>query len=368
MLGLEGVVPAPSTVSAEIPADVDAATILADTPLSVRLADYIELHRQGVAQLREDPAADVRVLVYSCQPFAQCGGHGDRLNGIVTAFLLAVLTRRVFLIDSESPLPLQLLLAPRLIDWRVRGGLLATAGLRQHSYHDKRRQFEADLGRLASYEDNVLVINVNYRLLRMMFEAPALQEAATALGLPTHAPQFFVAEVFDLLFTPSPALHHELEGLRSQVGSPEDGRFIAIHLRTGEISWDPARHSKAELASFLSCARQAEAELGLPPETPWLLATDSADVASAITELDEWRIGKLRVPSQGGRIHIDRSAVGEVLEGVGANFAEWLLFGRAAAVVLSRSYFGETAAEVGRVPFAYFAPGGGCVRTDLSTS
>lgn len=30
-----------------------------------------------------------------------------------------VLTKRVFLIDSESPLPLQLLLEPRAIDWRV---------------------------------------------------------------------------------------------------------------------------------------------------------------------------------------------------------------------------------------------------------
>ena len=32
---------------------------------------------------------------------------------------LQVLTNRVFLIDSESPLPLQLLLEPRGIDWRV---------------------------------------------------------------------------------------------------------------------------------------------------------------------------------------------------------------------------------------------------------
>merc|ERR1740121_1698993 len=207
-----------------MPADVETSAVLADTPLSVRLADYIEFHRQGVAALRADPAADVRVLVFSCQPFAQCGGHGDRLNGIVTAFLLAVLTRRVFLIDSESPLPLQVLLAPRLIDWRVRGGILATAGLRQHSYHDKRRQFEADLSSLATYAENVLVINANLRLLRMMFEAPALREAAVSIGLPTHAPQFFVAEVFDLLFTPSPVLHHELAVLRSQLGSPQDGR------------------------------------------------------------------------------------------------------------------------------------------------
>mmetsp|Transcript_56857 Transcript_56857/g.144184 ORF Transcript_56857/g.144184 Transcript_56857/m.144184 type:complete len:162 (-) Transcript_56857:64-549(-) len=78
--------------------------------------------------------------------------------------------------------------------------------------------------------------------------------------------------------------------------------------------------------------------------------------------------GKLRVPDPSGRIHIDRSEMGQVLEGAAANYAEWLLFGRAAAVVLSRSFFGETAAEVGRVPAAYFAPNGGCVRTDLSSS
>ena len=32
----------------------------------------------------------VQPQVYSCQPYAQCGGHGDRLNGIITVFLLAV--------------------------------------------------------------------------------------------------------------------------------------------------------------------------------------------------------------------------------------------------------------------------------------
>merc|ERR1712194_371135 len=98
---------------------------------------------------------DVPILVYSCQPFAQCGGHGDRLNGIITVFVLAVLTRRVFLIDSESPIPMTMLLSPHLIDWRVRTSILATAGLRHHSYHDKRRQFEADIGRLAAYPDRI---------------------------------------------------------------------------------------------------------------------------------------------------------------------------------------------------------------------
>eukprot|EP00930_Biecheleria_cincta_P042824 TRINITY_DN29463_c0_g1_i1.p1 TRINITY_DN29463_c0_g1~~TRINITY_DN29463_c0_g1_i1.p1 ORF type:complete len:777 (-),score=121.33 TRINITY_DN29463_c0_g1_i1:43-2244(-) len=367
-----------------------------DTPLAVRLAEYIDFHRRAVAVLsRSDkdkakessksPARqgaafteeekeedlqveDINVLVYSCQPFAQCGGHGDRLNGIITVFLLAVLTKRVFLIDSESPLPMELLLEPRAIDWRVRGSTLATAGLRHHSYHDKRKQFEADLERLATYPDRLLVVSMNYRMIRSLFEAPSLREQAQQLGLPVDAPPFFVAEVFHVLFAPALALREELHSLRTELAPLEDGRFVAVHLRTGEVAWDPVRHGGPdELQVFLDCARIAEKDLGLG-EVPWLLATDSAKLAEVARQLPEAKSGKLRVPAARGRVHIDRSELTDTLEGASANYAEWLLFGRAGAAVLSRSYFGETAAEVGRVRFAYFAPGGGCVRTELSSS
>ncbi|CAK0839584.1 unnamed protein product, partial [Prorocentrum cordatum] len=338
-------------------------------PLATRLAAYADFHQRGV-ELMSNGSTDVPVLVYSCQPFAQCGGHGDRLNGIVTAFFLAVLTRRVFLLDSESPVPLQLLLEPRALDWRVRGGTPVTAALRHLSYHDKRRQFQADIERLAAYPDNMLVISMNYRMIRSLFEAPALRGAAEELALPASAPPFLVAEVFDTLFAQSPALMQEMRRLRAALGGLEDRRFVAVHLRTGDVAWDPARHGAEELEHFLGCARAAEAELGLPGglETPWLLATDSAEVAARAAETPEGISGKLRIPPSVGRVHIERSDLAGTLEGAGPNLAEWLLFGRAAAAVLSRSYFGETAAEVGRVPAAYFAPGGACVRTDLSSS
>eukprot|EP00928_Gymnodinium_smaydae_P013490 TRINITY_DN14918_c0_g1_i2.p1 TRINITY_DN14918_c0_g1~~TRINITY_DN14918_c0_g1_i2.p1 ORF type:complete len:560 (-),score=129.88 TRINITY_DN14918_c0_g1_i2:235-1914(-) len=349
-----------------------------------RLEAYAAMHQRGVEALAasraagEPPPEGVRVLVYVCQSFGQCGGLGDRVNGIATAFMLAILTDRVFLIDSESPLPLQTLLAPNKVDWRVRGNIGALAALRHHSFHDKRRQFEADVGRLATYGDQVLVLSKNYRMLRTLFEAPALRGAAEAVGLPVQAPPFLLADLFDFLFRPAPVLALGLGVLRSWLGDLEDRRFVAIHLRTGDIAWDPGRHGKEELPVFLGCAAMAEAALrdaGLagdadadPEGLPWLLATDSIAVAEAALELPEAKSGKLRVPGELGRIHVDRSEMGDVLRGTAANYAEWLLFGRAAAVVLSRSFFGETAAEIGRVGHAYFAPGGACVRVELSSS
>ena len=50
--------------------------------------------------------ADKRILVYRCSSMGFCGGHGDRLNGILSMFLLALVTKRAFYIDSPRPLPL----------------------------------------------------------------------------------------------------------------------------------------------------------------------------------------------------------------------------------------------------------------------
>lgn len=341
-----------------------------ETPWAIRLAEYQAMHQQSLERMKSMKESEflesgIQILVYSCEPYAQCGGHGDRLNGIITVFLLAVLTNRIFLIDSESPLPLQLLLEPRGIDWRVAGGIRAKAGLRHLSYHDKRRNFEADLERLATYPEQILVINMNYRMIRSLFEAVALREAVHRFGLPEKAPPFLAAEIFDALFAPTQLLRQELHVLRQELDVPRGTNFIAIHLRTGQIAYDPSRHGADELEVFLACARRAEKDVG---EALWLLATDSENLAQQALELPEAKSGKLRLPHARGRVHIDRSDLGETLNGATANYAEWLLFGQAAAVILSRSYFGETAAEIGRVRHAYFAPGNGCVRTDLSSS
>merc|ERR1712232_1023518 len=169
------------------------------------------------------------------------------------------------------------------------------------------------------------------------------------------APPFFVADLFDVLFKPSPAVRDEMRFLQDELGGIIDGNFIAIHIRTGSIAYDPERHGPEEISNFIDCAHRVEADLAHEISSdsgtralgdsslPWFLATDSAQVAEAATALPETVSGKLRIPSFRGRIHIDRFELGDVLQGATANYAEWLLFGRAAAVVLSRSFFGETA-------------------------
>ncbi|CAE8610842.1 unnamed protein product, partial [Polarella glacialis] len=111
-----------------------------------------------------------------CNPLTLCGGHGDRTNGILSAFVLAILTSRAFFIDADSPLPLNLLLQPRrlkdeagveggdfVLDWRVRA-LGAGIGLASQSWHlDDRVAFQADLGWLVQDPAKVLLVSMNHR-------------------------------------------------------------------------------------------------------------------------------------------------------------------------------------------------------------
>ena len=59
------------------------------------------------------PPAGNRSLVFVCLHTTFCGGHGDRLFGLLSAFLAAKMSNRTFYIDMRAPLPLTSVLSPR---------------------------------------------------------------------------------------------------------------------------------------------------------------------------------------------------------------------------------------------------------------
>lgn len=352
------------------------------------LTQYVSWHKQVVDAWQVNDPGGPRVLVYVCNPFSLCGGHGDRTNGILSAFILALLTSRAFFIESDSPLPLSLALQPRrgedgryLVDWRLRGGAVGSAS--QSSYIDDRLAFQEDLAWLVHDPSRVVLISMNHREVGALLSHPRLQARAEALGL-RHRPDLY-ARLWATLFEPAPPLRGRLlaaqqelglagpfpwEAAEGQAGSPAGG-FLAIHFRAGNESarswWDPGRHPLSSIQTFLDCADYVEQELGLPEGTKWLLSADTAAVLQTEPVAQLQGRGKLVVLGEDWRIvHVDRSSANLGFEGFVDSYVSYVLLASARAVVLSRSYFGETAAEVGASPDAYFAEG--CVRVDLTAS
>ncbi|XP_060607954.1 uncharacterized protein LOC132760075 [Ruditapes philippinarum] len=80
-----------------------------------------------------------RFLVYKCDSSMLCGGWGDRQKGIVSTFLMAILTNRVFVIDMDKPCKLDNILLPNIYDWSLCYNFVKTVSKRniiQLSYTD----------------------------------------------------------------------------------------------------------------------------------------------------------------------------------------------------------------------------------------
>ena len=57
-----------------------------------------------------------KTIIYSCH--STCYGWGDRLRGMTSVYILALLTRRRFLIDMDHPCSISHVLQPNIVDWR----------------------------------------------------------------------------------------------------------------------------------------------------------------------------------------------------------------------------------------------------------
>lgn len=62
---------------------------------------------------RREPA----VISYSCERGMNCGGLGDRLLAMTSAFFISLVTKRVFLAEWQTPIPLDVVFDSPFIDW-----------------------------------------------------------------------------------------------------------------------------------------------------------------------------------------------------------------------------------------------------------
>jgi hypothetical protein len=94
------------------------------------IESYIEFHNDRVVVENGTNSARLKpgtkYLLYSCD--AWCGGIGDRINGILTLFYVAMTTNRVLLIDHPNPFPLTETLVSNRVNWNVPKESLPPAG------------------------------------------------------------------------------------------------------------------------------------------------------------------------------------------------------------------------------------------------
>ena len=80
-----------------------------------RLEEYREFHAMQRQKLLEG-SKQVRTLTWFC--LDGCNGIGDRVKGMYTVLLLAMMTKRVFFVFQSDTVDKSMYIEPNLIDWR----------------------------------------------------------------------------------------------------------------------------------------------------------------------------------------------------------------------------------------------------------
>ena len=210
-----------------------------------RLARLLEEYRARTAPFTSAGAsansstAPPRLLIYQCTQHGSCGGLGDRMAGIIAAFVLALATDRSFVLRSTMPAPMELLYEPNGHDWRwdtlQRSPAWASMAARQR-FRDWRWHYYPELGSgnldaLLSEDAEAFTLSerswipvlANEAMRRKLGAHSLLPENTTSTAADVGAPLTYAdvaTAVLGFLFSPTPALHAAVSSLVSTSGLP----------------------------------------------------------------------------------------------------------------------------------------------------
>jgi hypothetical protein len=105
-------------ISANNKSPVRDPSSMSQLSFSPWMQEYISFHQSKIVNGRLKD--DARYLIYQCKDGdIRCGGAGDRMLAMVKMLYLAMCTRRVLLIDSTFPIPLEAVLNPAHVEWNA---------------------------------------------------------------------------------------------------------------------------------------------------------------------------------------------------------------------------------------------------------
>eukprot|EP01031_Cornospumella_fuschlensis_P033911 gene33911-41036_t len=334
---------------------------------------YITFHQESI--LAQESA---KFLVF----YPNLSGLADRIIGIVSSCMFAMLTNRVFQIAHRTSLiSLQSVFVSQHIDWQrsatdpawILECMKFNASDRycnssnalsdQHYFPlntlEKLYLLEMfrsqDIGSLLGGESQTTFIAINRGLSMFMFENEHYADQLKNNWLLT--PETAFGCIFDLLFRPKPEIFLRIPDTFMQVmklkENPKKHLLIGIQIRVGDHVFIQDSVKFEEFQAFFDCARQIE-KFTMPlgyVEAKWLLVTDSHSLRKDAVK----KYGDKVITSLNAKIeHTAKdycSLAGDCAvstEGFETAAAEWWLLSMSSYFVISEySGFGRSASMIG---------------------
>jgi len=350
------------------------------------LEAYSNYHARGLEFMRS--GGEVKLLVYDCHD-SNCGGAGNRLAGMISAFYVAVATNRIFLVNHTSPFPLEDTLVPQTIQWNStrfvpQNYRSRTIKLMDVTSADSLSLFSSIFDAHGSGID-IIRLKINVYYVAMALWSPRLigpDDTEHFIGTLLNKSRTFspcsVSEPrashtfrrgFETLFRFSPEVLNRTTEMFQEIGfqqtALEERSFVGVHVRIGGrlktsdqvVGWeDPKRHSLADLKAFYECARSKRFNMlkrdtlynssaAVSPHVPVVVFSDNVEFKQEMERLDS-NVTFVRTTTL---FHADRSHgldARALKRGNVDAIAEMAALSRASCIVGSDSSFSGAAAAI----------------------
>ncbi len=191
-----------------------------------------------------------KTMIYSCQSF--CGGWGDRLRGIMSVYILALLTNRRFMIDMNYPCSISKVLEPNFVNWtyikpknnRTRLTINTMRSWQKAIQNEASNTIKSkDLIKFwSSYDDIYISTNGDYMILALR-NSHMINRTRHLFGRTPSSQttmQILFPLLYEFLFKPSIQVRKRVDTILS---ASLNRHLICLHIRIGKNPTNPFDHA-----------------------------------------------------------------------------------------------------------------------------
>lgn len=287
-----------------------------------------------------------RYLVFVCDGSRLCGGLGDREKGIISTFLLAMLSNRTYVIHMSHPCPLENFQRPNQYDWLscknyalgIPKNEIQTVGIIDrkpgllHTFKDMDFQ--------KVWTKKVVHMSINWLVTDAVRERMISEGIFSALSWSTNlTKEGIIQAVMNILFEPIATLSGEIKTFLHEYA--QNRTLVCAHIRVGKNPSIPHDNAKGNRMPIYPKIIQFLQTFNDSGKYAVFVATDSAEVrAACYSNISNY------ISLNKSIVHVDRLGGMEknsACEGLYNAILEQRLLSKCKILLLTQSNFGGIA-------------------------
>lgn len=286
-----------------------------------------------------------RYIIYLCHANITCCGWGDRQHGILSAYLISLVTNRTFGVDMSSPCAFSNLFHPRLLNWKINSSSLVGLTSR-HIYTVNDRVFRQVMQIIdfdAVYPEDVVYLTTNYDYFYALKSNPHYTNIFRKRLRGKPRPVIF-ADLWQNVFKLNKRVRRRIDRAVKVARPTPHHKLVCGHVRLGK---NPSIPNDSEVRNTLSTIKPLWKFLQHfkdPKKYRIFVPSDSEIVRNKVLQ----NFGSLAVDVKGDIMHIDKSQVEDGCVGFEKVLADQYLLSTCDVLVLTYSVFGKSAAYMRR--------------------